>query len=197
MRVDHCDSRVRGAAATPVAYPTPDSRYDRAMTPRLAAWVALLALVSGWWLTSLARQPIARVGVISGGEQLGTTAPTHAQFTERLQRRLRDAPKAPSPHRNPFFFASRTPAVAGAPAPVFAPPPVPITEPHPSLSLAGVATNETADGPVRTAVLSTDRGIVLAKVDDVLPNGLRVVSIDEDHVVLVDGAGAETKLYLK
>jgi hypothetical protein len=167
------------------------------MSLRVGGWLGVLVLVSGWWLASLGGPQIAREGANDLSDKPATIAHDGSAFKERLRRGLSNAPAAPSPRRNPFLFSEREPAPAVArELPVDLPPPV--MEPQsPALTLAGIATSDTPDGPVRTAVVSGTHGIALVKAGDLLPTGLVVVRVGEDHIVLADPAGTETVLRLK
>jgi hypothetical protein len=113
----------------------------------------------------------------------------------KLQARLREEALYRQPARNLFRFAERAPA---RPAPRVEPPPaidVPVTPPAPlplPIRLVGVA----IDGDVRTAILSTPTGVILAKAgEDAL--GFRVSGIADESVTLVNPvSGASLTLTL-
>lgn len=167
------------------------------MSLRVGGWLGALALVSGWWLASLGGPQIARERANDRSDRPATAVHDASAFTERLRRGLSSAPGAPSPRRNPFLFGTREPAPpAERPLPVDLPPPV-VQPQSPAITLAGIATTDTPDGPVRTAVVSGAHGVALVKAGDVLPTGLVVVRVGEDHIVVADAAGTETILRLK
>jgi hypothetical protein len=108
----------------------------------------------------------------------------------RLQERLRPNTSPRQPGRNLFSFGavSRRPVpVASAPAPRPAiADPLPLAPALPPLKLAGVAEDEGVDGPVRTAILSGDGQLFLAKEGDNVTPRYRVVKISSDVVELLD-----------
>lgn len=172
------------------------------MSPRVAASIAVLAVLVGAWL-ALPRGPAAtpRAPVRArdaGADADAATLGSNSQFSARLQRALRSAPPRPAPRRNPFVFASQTALPPGGTRdlPIYTPP-VAVAPAPPVMTLAGVATTDTPDGPVRTAVISTRGQVLLVKAGDALPLGLSVVRVDDDRVVLADAAGVETTLRLK
>ena len=89
------------------------------------------------------------------------------------------------PTRNPFRFSERreparaTTGVAAAPPPAVTPPP-----PPPQIMLDGIAADTMDNQAQRTAILSTDAGVVLAKEGDMVA-GYRVQKISADAVELV------------
>ena len=109
----------------------------------------------------------------------------------KLQARLRQEALYREPARNLFRFAQRAPAAR--PAPRVEPPPaieLPVTPPAPlplPIRLVGIA----VDGDVRTAILSTPSGVILAKVGDEAL-GYRVSGISDDGVTLVNPADGTT-----
>ena len=108
-----------------------------------------------------------------------------AKEAARLQvHRVQEAHYA-APSRNPFRFSERreparaTSGVVGTP-----PPPVFIPPPPPRITLDGVAADTMDAQPLRTAILRTDAGVVLAKEGDEV-GGYRVQRIAADAVELV------------
>jgi hypothetical protein len=169
------------------------------MSVRMGGWLGALALTIAWLFASVGEPPAAHDRTPQAPEA-PTPTRTASQFSERLQRSLSAAPAAPRPHRNPFEYGAgrgRPSAPAESEAPPPAPPPNVAPPAPPPMTLAGIGTSETPDGPVRTAVLSATGRVLLVQAGDELPSGLRVVRVEEDHVVLVDASGAEMKLYLK
>ena len=117
------------------------------------------------------------------------------QQASRLQARLQHEALYRQPSRDPFRFNARARASAAAPAaaPVGDPAPVAplVPPPLPPLRLAGVAVDQEAGVEVRTAILSTASGVVLARVGDEVAGRFRVTKVEEDAVELValsDGA---------
>ena len=101
---------------------------------------------------------------------------------------------APGPRpvvRNPFTLAPRRAAAGaaerGAVVPEgWAPGPAAAQTVRLRISLAGIAADETPSGPRRTAILSLDGRVVLARVGDDLPGPYQVQRIDDDAVELFD-----------
>jgi hypothetical protein len=107
----------------------------------------------------------------------------------RLHERLR--PNAPprQPARNLFSYRatpSRAFAAAPAPAPAAEPQALPTPPPLPPLKLAGIAEDTGADGPVRTAIISGDGQLFMAKEGETVTPRYRVVKISVDVVELID-----------
>ena len=176
------------------------------MTPRRVAAYLVSATVLVAWLASAAGlgeprapQPSVPEPVqTSGTESLAQEV--QAQ-TKRLRARLASAPAPQSPPRNPFRFSSSTPPVprrAAKPAPAAAPPSA-VAFAEPALQLAGVAEDETSEGTVRTAVITTDGGeVLIVKAGDQLGARYRVQSVGADAVELADlTTGATRRLTLR
>ena len=104
--------------------------------------------------------------------------------------------------RNPFTLAPRVPAPpARGSAPVvpagWAPSPAGAArDASLPVSLAGIAADETPSGPRRTAVLTVDGQVLLARVGDEIPGPYQVRRIDADAVELFD-PGRQTALRLR
>jgi hypothetical protein len=82
-------------------------------------------------------------------------------------------------------------SVAAVPDPPTAPPPLP-------MRLAGVAVDQNGDATVRTAILSTFSGVVLARPGDEVLDRFRVTAVEEEAVDLVTLAdGTPVRLTLK
>jgi hypothetical protein len=120
-----------------------------------------------------------------------------ASEVARLHERLRPTTE-PSESRNLFRYADRLAPAAGAtiaaPVEVTAPVVLPAATPH--LKLVGIA-EETGDaGPVRTAIISGDRGeLYFAKEGESLSQ-YRVTRVLPDAVELVDPADSARDLRL-
>lgn len=170
------------------------------MPLRRVGVVGALCLLTGWLMASLVLPPVASLQSSPVVDPPATPAARAAQapaYAERLRLKLREAPAAPTSRRNPFAFEQPRPPAAPRSALRAGPPAAPTFEVHvPPFELAGIATTESADGALRTAVLSTSGDVVLARVGDVLADGSRVVGIDETSVTL-DVAGRPLVLRLK
>ena len=108
----------------------------------------------------------------------------------RLQERLRPTSSPRQPGRNLFVYrapAARAPRPAFAPAPVAPPAPAaPLTPAVPSLKLAGIAEDEGADGPIRTAIISGEGQLYMVKEGEAVTPRYRVTKIAAEVVELVD-----------
>jgi type IV pilus biogenesis protein PilP len=173
------------------------------MALRNVTLIGASCLLAGWLLASVVLPPVASLqSNVQPPQRQGASpsaAPAAAPYTERLRLKLREAPAAPTPRRNPFRFqrgpqptvspeAPEDPTALSLPA---------AAAPGLPLALAGIATTASADGPARTAVLSSNGDVVLARAGDVLPDGYRVVRVDEESVTLSDATGQELVLRLK
>jgi hypothetical protein len=102
----------------------------------------------------------------------------------RLQPRTPQGPRYSEPSRNPFRFSEpKQLQRAVVPAPVVAAPVAPIAPPPPQITLDGIASDTVDDVMQRTAILSTDAGVVLAKEGDQVA-GYRVARVAPDSVEL-------------
>lgn len=134
------------------------------MSPaRMAVWIFGVAVLGAW---------LAAAAGVSGPVVPASTPPAAPEPNSvdhlaadvqsqavRLRQRLDAAPAPQTPLRNPFTFSARPSAAARTvritPAPASVPPPP--VEPEPMLLLVGIAEQKTADGFVRTAMISNDR----------------------------------------
>jgi len=126
-----------------------------------------------------------------------------ADEISRLHERLRPNASPRRPARNLFSFRATAPpafaaaapasAAAEAEAQALAPPPA-----LPPLKLAGIAEDEGADGPLRTAIISGDGQLFMAKEGEMVTPRYRVVKISADVVELIDlGDGSSRRLALR
>lgn len=99
----------------------------------------------------------------------------------RLQGQLRRQADYVPPARNLFRFTAR----AAAPRVLQLPAPPPLDAP-PLVMLAGIARDGEGDAAVRTAVLSTADGAVLAKEGDEVAGRYRLARIGDESVELTD-----------
>jgi hypothetical protein len=164
---------------------------------RLAAWI-IGAAVCGAWLASAAgvtRQ--ARVTPTSPPAadvvQLDALAADVQAQASRLRERLAQAPAPNSAPRNPFRFAPapsqrRVRAAATRPDPPEATPIEVVMPPaEPALDLVGVAETSTAEGLVRTAMMTGGTGdLIMAIAGQRILGRYDVVAIDAEAVELKD-----------
>jgi hypothetical protein len=119
------------------------------------------------------------------------------QQADRLQARLQQHALYREPQRNLFRFSE---PVAPRQAPVAAaPPPVTVADPEPApLPPAIRLTAIAVDADVRTAVLSTPAGVVLAREGDDVLGRFRLAKVEEDAVEVVTiSDGVTTRLTLR
>ncbi len=112
-----------------------------------------------------------------------------AKEISRLHDRLRPDASPRQPARNLFAYhatARRELAPASAPAPALREPAAPAAPPMPPLKLDGVAEDQGADGPARTAIISAEGQLFLVKAGDMLGSRYRVARVGADVVELVD-----------
>ena len=102
----------------------------------------------------------------------------------RLQLHRVQEPHYTEPSRNPFRFTERREPARATAGVVNVLPPVVLPPPPPRITLDGVAADTMDAQSQRTAILNTDRGVVLAKEGDEVV-GYRVQKISADAVELV------------
>ncbi len=180
------------------------------MPPRTVALVAAACLTTGWLLGSLISPPTAELQSLpqrTPPRDTRATAPIEVAFTDQLHFKLQQAPLPPVPRRNPFVFAPRVAqpsappsgaphAAKSAPADIAMPVAPALAPIVPQLALSGIGSTETAEGTVRTAVISDGQSVHLAKIGDVV-GGYSVVEIAENAVTIANAAGARWLLRLK
>lgn len=133
----------------------------------------------------------------------GNTMPAHAlspplgrvdldREVARLAARIEQAPR-PRSVRNPFTLAPRVPTSTRPPVPAVAARPLPLADTPASdagsaatVSLAGIGADRTSLGQRRTAILSFDGRVVLARVGDEVLGRYQVRLIAVDTVELLD-----------
>ena len=175
------------------------------MTTSRAVTYGCLACLLAAWLASAAsttfqappREP-ERISAASPTDALAAEVQAHAA---RLRRRLASAPTPQAPHRNPFVFAERQPIARPPivrrvrPAAI----PEPDTPSEPALSLIGIAEDQGAAGPTRTAIIADESDAVLmVTVGQTVLGRYRVQAIGADAVELQDlGTHATRRLGLR
>lgn len=162
------------------------------MSRQTLGLVVTASLLAGWLVASTVSPPVARSQVAPA--RRAAAAPTAAEpaFAE-LRQRLATAPPAPVVTRNPFVFDGRPKAEVhdAPPAAVEAPDWEAAPPAAPRLLLSGIASAAGEDGPRRTAILSFNGELWMLAAGESLPDGQRVVRVDEDAVVLADPSGRE------
>ena len=110
----------------------------------------------------------------------------------RLSARLEQAPRPRDPARNPFTLRARVRATSPLPSAVPATPALPppvvdrVAVEPPAVSLAGIGVERTSYGVRRTAILSADGRVVLARVGDEVLGRFQVRGVTDDSVELLD-----------
>jgi hypothetical protein len=157
----------------------------------LAAWLAAA-------VTSGNREPAGRSAART--LPIDTRGVALADEISRLHERLRPSAVPLQPGRNLFSFTLRPP-----PAPPPAPPPQPaLSEASaarpaaPAMKLSGMAEDVTADGVVRTAIISAFGQLFVVKEGDPVTARYRVAKISSDVVELSDlTEGTSRRLAMK
>ncbi len=174
-------------------------------------WATGGGLLAAWLASAAGTMPGAAPAPPRGGaapppQAAPPPAPPQAERVDldrEVARMTAWLERAPGPRpvvRNPFTLAPRRAAPPAAEREAAVPegwarspaaaPAVPLR-----VSLAGIATDATPSGPRRTAVLSLDGRVVLARVGDELPGPYQVQRIDDDAVELFD-AGRQASFRL-
>src|SRR5262245_30009667 len=177
------------------------------MRPKLVALLVAAAVTIGWLMASIVSPPVANLQTLRSRagrqEQARDRANTASEvaFVEQLKLKLRAAPTAPVPRRNPFVFGSATTRTtrSAEEATTTAPPTAADLTPvmrGPSLRLAGIGETETEAGTIRTAVISDGRTVHLVKVGEAV-SGYAVVAITDAAVTIADAGGAQWILRLR
>jgi hypothetical protein len=120
----------------------------------------------------------------------------------RLHERLRPTTPPADPRRNLFTFRARTAPAAARPDTASL---LPATleastqrVSEPPLKLAGIAEDDGADGPDRTAIISGGGQLFMVKEGDTVAGRYRVARISTDAVELTDvNAGIVRRLVMK
>ncbi len=158
---------------------------------RAAAYCSggLLVLAGFSFAGGLARQtpPSSEPSIpvqTSGTANLG--AEVQAQ-TARLKSRLAQAPAPTEPVRNPFSYGAREDGrrLARTASPAALPDPVTMAPAEPAIELVGVAEDRTAQGVVRTAIVSALSGdLWVVKEGETVAGRYKVTAIGADAVEL-------------
>jgi hypothetical protein len=120
---------------------------------------------------------------------------------DRLKAKLAEVPRYQEPARNAFHFGEDRPrALPGpdiVPPSVNALPPAATTPSKPPYALAGMAATSEDGVVVRTAIVSSLRGVSLVKEGDLLDGAYRVVSVADETIILESTAdGTQTTIGL-
>ena len=167
---------------------------------RVAALIGGVWLLAAWMSSAAGTVPSAPVtdrliGIGPRPAQTVTPVPARLDFERevaRLAARLENAPRPRHPARNPFTLTARTRATSPLPlAMAVTPRPAPavddsLAEGPPAVSLAGIGADRTSDGLRRTAILSADGRVFLARIGDEVMGRFEVRAVTDDAVELFD-----------
>ena len=170
------------------------------MDLRVAALTGGVALLAAWLSSPAGTVPAVQatdtpVGLGVASAQPVTPVPARLDVereVERLASRLENAPRPRHPARNPFTLRSRTRATSPPPSAVGAAPrPDPavvasLAAGPPVVSLVGIGAERTSDGRRRTAILSADGRVVLARIGDEVLGRFQIRAVTDDAVELFD-----------
>ena len=119
-----------------------------------------------------------------------------AKEITRLRERLRPEALPRQPGRNLFAFHAaiqRRPAIVEPPKAAISEAAAPLAPLLPPLKLDGIAEDAGPDGPVRTAIISADGQLFLAKEGEAVTARYRVTKIAADVVELADTLDGSTR----
>ena len=175
-----------------------------AMTWKSYALVSGAGVLSMWVVATPPSRMPNRMTPAQPREAAGAAAAASdiEEQANRLQARLQQEALYRQPGRNLFRFVPKPvapPAPAATPdAPAPAVPILPTAPPPLPMRLAGVAVDQNGDATVRTAILSTFSGVVLARPGDEVLDRFRVTAVEEEAVDFVTIAdGTPVRLTLK
>jgi hypothetical protein len=172
------------------------------MTWKTYAAVSGATVLAGW-LASAPPSNAPAPGTATARRAQGSAARTAPaddiqEQAARLQARMRQEPVYREPSRNPFRFgereAPRSEPLAVEPRvrevePTAVEPVVPALPPPPPVTLAGIAEDRNGDRVERTAVLSSQTGVLLVREGDIVLGQYRVSRIEANAVELTDTLG--------
>ncbi len=161
------------------------------MTWKSYALVSGAGVISMWFAAALPSRMPSNVPPEQppAASRAAIAASEIVEQADRLQERLRQESLYRAAGRNLFRFAPTPVARPVTPVDV-ARPPLPLTEvpagpPPLPMKLAGIAADQSDSGIVRTAILSTFSGVVLARPGDEVLDRFRVTDVHEDAVDFV------------
>ena len=167
---------------------------------RVAVLTGGAALLAAWLSSAASTMPSAPltdspvdVGTMPAQAVTPTsTRPDLEREVERLVFRFENGPRPHYPARNPFTLLASTRATSPLlSAPGATPRPVPgpvvsVAAGPPPVSLAGIAVERIADGLRRTAILSAEGRVFLARIGDEVMDRFEVRAVTDDAVELFD-----------
>ena len=164
---------------------------------RVAVLTGGVAVLAAWLSSAAGTVPVpvtdSPIGVGGTPAQSLTPAPARLDLERevaRLSAWLEKAPRPREPARNPFTLTARTPATSPPPSEMAATPALSVvdsvaTEP-PAVLLAGIGIERTSYGRRRTAIISADGRVFLARVGDEVIGRFQVRGVTDDAVELLD-----------
>lgn len=187
--------RREGAARGPAGGPPPARRVGWSRATRIAGLVAVGALVVTWLGVvpgtreiAADRPPVPRLPVAAEALPAGL-----GEGAARLRERLRAAPRPVESARNPFRLPAAGERAVPLPTASERSRAAPRAGVRPSMGLGvtliGIATTETADGPRRTAVLLRRGEVVLAEPGQPLGGGWTLAAVEDDSAWFRNAAG--------
>ena len=168
---------------------------------RIASIVGASVLVAAWIVAATTTRRVDSVQLPVRLVPAVTPSPAVIDLADevaRLRQRLGNAPVPRESVRNPFELTAAqlrvsTAAVDTRPDAT----PEPLIASAPDVTLVGVAENQTAAGPERTAIMSAMGEVVLVEAGDTVGGRFTVAVVSPDGVVLRDGeTGVERQLRL-
>jgi len=165
---------------------------------RVAVLTGGAAVLAAWLSSAAGTVPVtdSQLGAGVAPAQSLMPAPVRLDLgreVARLSSRLETAPRPRDPARNPFTLTTRTRATRPPPAAVVVATLAPAssvvdsaaTQP-PAVSLVGIGVERTSYGRRRTAILSVDGRVFLARVGDEVTGRFQVRGVTDDAVELLD-----------
>jgi hypothetical protein len=162
-----------------------------------AAGAVLAAMIAGAATSGRRVAPPPAVVAPTPAELKG--AALAAEVT-RLRERLRPSAEPAQPARNLFHFGAAAATARPVEPALSAPPPAPLAAAPapPPLTLVGLAADQGADGPVRTAIIAGYGDLFLVKEGEAVGSQYRVAAIAAEGVELTNTAdGTTLRLTLK
>ena len=158
----------------------------------LVSGAGLVATVFGWVSTPIVPQRASAPVTTPAAPSTQTAAAADIQQeAARLQSRLVPNASFRQPSRNPFQFgprlAPRTPRAVPTQAQE-APAPIVLPAPRPNIQLRGIATDSVDGAPQRTAIMTTDAGLLLVREGE-SAGAYRVTKIEDEGVELTGADG--------
>jgi hypothetical protein len=157
---------------------------------RTATIVVVGAALLAWLAGAATSNHTIPPSIATGPAPIEVRGAELANEIARLQERLRPGATPRQPGRNLFVFRAMAPRPPfGTPSPQHRPAlaeSLPLPPALPSLKLAGIAEDAGADGPVRTAIISAQGQLYMAKEGENVTPRYRVAKISADVVELLD-----------